>query len=980
MAKQRGYFAATVLANGKVLATGGYNNSEGALAASELYDPVTGTWSNTTTPMLNPRSYHSAVPLANNRVLLIGGWNNGVGTLNLVELYNATTGLFYAVRPMISVRHNYMQGFATLLANGKVLVAGGRGIGNEYLNTTEIFDPPTGNWAATGNLAVERGDHTLTRLNNGKVLIVGRYQGATNELFDPVTGTSIYTGNSITGRSYHSSVLLNNGKVLIAGGRDDADATLASAELFDPAIGTFSATGSMNQQRREFTLTKLANGKVLAVGGYNANGRVTIGEEYDPATGTWGTITIALPRSQHTAALLSTGKVLVAGGWGNGDYLSSAELYTPDIVNTTTTLTATSNPVPPNYNTTFTANVSYASAVPTGTVTFKIDGATTAAVSLTAGKATYNTTALAVGTHTVQALYAGNSVFAASSSDVLTETVQNSVLDFVVTNVVLTPITPIAKGVFNATVTVKNQGLTSGDGGSVSIWAHQNAVQACNASGDKTAAVGILAAGASVAIPITGIAAPTISGAKMFRAMVDGTCAAEETDEVNNQFTKAYRVAAAASGKADFVITSITNTPTLPLPNGTLDVVVTVKNQGTTAGNAGNLVLWSNQATAVTCNTTGNKTVAVGNLEVGASTSVTVTGLAAGVAGAKTLRGFIDSSCATLEANEINNQAIKTYSVLSQPDFVVTNVTLTPANPPIGSTFKADVTVKNQGTADGAGEFLDVWINRDAVAPCGAAGNAWAEVGTLAAGATKTFTFTDLAVGTVGGSKTFRAVVDSWCATPEALDGNNQLTKTYLVPAPSCKAIKAANAASTSGVYMLDPDGPTGAIAPFNAYCDMTTDNGGWTLVLAYKHVGGDNNELVLGVPTNPTTGYAHLPNAKMQQLNAYTEARFYCTTSGHTRVMHFKTNNQNALAYLKTGTTNAVDYWKTGFTSLTGHTANLPAAVDSYNDYQDDYAMTEFTFYGGVSHWSMRGSGYRWNCDDDVGSENTTLHQVWVR
>ncbi len=126
---------------------------------------------------------------------------------------------------------------------------------------------------ATGSLHTARYYHTATLLPNGKVLVAGGYTTQSRsreaELYDPASGTWTTTGSLATARLDHTATLLPNGKVLVAGGLDSNSSSLASAELYDPASGKWTATGSLVTARADHTATLLPNGKVLVAGGYN---------------------------------------------------------------------------------------------------------------------------------------------------------------------------------------------------------------------------------------------------------------------------------------------------------------------------------------------------------------------------------------------------------------------------------------------------------------------------------------------------------------------------------------------------------------------------------------------------------------------------------------------------------------------------------------------------------------------------------------
>ena len=137
-------------------------------------------------------------------------------------------------------------------------------------------NPASGTWTVTGSLNTGRLAHTATLLPNGKVLVAGGVGSllASAELYDPASGSWTVTGNLNIARDHHTATLLPNGKVLVAGGQGFG--ALASAELYDPASGTWTVTGNLNTARYYHTATLLPNGMVLVAGGWNG-GRGTPG-------------------------------------------------------------------------------------------------------------------------------------------------------------------------------------------------------------------------------------------------------------------------------------------------------------------------------------------------------------------------------------------------------------------------------------------------------------------------------------------------------------------------------------------------------------------------------------------------------------------------------------------------------------------------------------------------------------------------------
>jgi hypothetical protein len=228
---------------------------------------------------------------------------------------------------------------ATLLRNGKVLVVGGTnrsGITYETLGSCELYDPATGQWTYTGSLNVDnvRAHHTATLLADGRVLVAGGYQQergsnslASCAIYDPATGQWTYTGFMNEPRFFHKAILLPNGKVLATGGLGLVSWGAISCELFDPTTGQWTMAAPMSIGRYNHTATLLQDNRVLVTSGVVTRGGTTTAEVYNYQTGQWsGAGNLSVARENHIATLLPDGKVLISGSAPATQYY---ELFNP---------------------------------------------------------------------------------------------------------------------------------------------------------------------------------------------------------------------------------------------------------------------------------------------------------------------------------------------------------------------------------------------------------------------------------------------------------------------------------------------------------------------------------------------------------------------------------------------------------------------------------------------------------------------------
>ncbi|WP_127716169.1 kelch repeat-containing protein [Halobacteriovorax sp. HLS] len=334
------------LKNGDLIVTGGSVGSHGTrIGVLSNYETEFYSHSN----LVNQRSHHTATVLDSDEVLITGGWGANMSA----EIFNHST---QSVATLPSMNHPRVEHAALKLDNGDVLITGGWKGRNQFWTgrdsqaNAELFNAKKMKFESIGSMKVPRAAHTMTKLNDGRILIVGGFkvnsesegEGLSSiEIYDPNFKKFIKIPSRLrNARGNHTATKLKDGRVLIAGGFSKENSAVATIEIFNPRTLTVELQETlMNEHRANHQAVLLPDGKVFLVGGQTkfAPSRSTsdacdtcskTAEIYDPYTklSTKTSSEMNAARAQFSATLSNDNRIIIIGGKGD-DARFSASMF-----------------------------------------------------------------------------------------------------------------------------------------------------------------------------------------------------------------------------------------------------------------------------------------------------------------------------------------------------------------------------------------------------------------------------------------------------------------------------------------------------------------------------------------------------------------------------------------------------------------------------------------------------------------------------
>jgi hypothetical protein len=303
----RSLHSATQLADGRWLVVGGVDQNNDPQATCEVYDPVADTFTSVAS-MGTPRMGHTANLLPNGKVLVTGGLQalTVVPTqLSAVRDAVASTELYDPLTdswtPGPNLRTPRAAHTSLVRPDGKILLLGGISWDNVIIvgwlpavrATTDLYDPATNTIAAGPSMGSGRSMVDPIELGNGRWLLAGGIGSlsltnlgtptASAEIYDANTNSWTSVGAMATARGNHKSFALGGGRYLLAGGANGtilSPQALASTEIFSTATNTFAPGPQLNSARAGAAMFPTPQGQVHLIGGASAGGSVTNSTEW----------------------------------------------------------------------------------------------------------------------------------------------------------------------------------------------------------------------------------------------------------------------------------------------------------------------------------------------------------------------------------------------------------------------------------------------------------------------------------------------------------------------------------------------------------------------------------------------------------------------------------------------------------------------------------------------------------------------------
>ena len=330
LSQPRAVHLATRLPDGRILITGGCTlpGCEGFEEGrrSELFDPRQDGFLPGPT-MATPRANGTATLLADGRVLVAGGYpGEGQAPTAHAELFDPEANRF---EPIDDMAHGRAGHTATLLPDGRVILCGGVGADGEPLDSTEIFDPSSNTFSPGPRLSEPRAAHVAVRLGDRLILIGGERDSRALSTTDVLTDMEWTPGPTLrVPRVKHAAVALPDGRILVVGGAINTEGRhrLSSTELIDLASGRVDDGPRLSEgmYKLDGAVTSLSDGRVVIAGGTHL-------DVFDPQTNAIGRLDRpVVPRlSFATATALGGLRVLLAGGYDDLiDPTASARIVT----------------------------------------------------------------------------------------------------------------------------------------------------------------------------------------------------------------------------------------------------------------------------------------------------------------------------------------------------------------------------------------------------------------------------------------------------------------------------------------------------------------------------------------------------------------------------------------------------------------------------------------------------------------------------